>query len=112
MLQKYIISIDRIKNILKIAEYAIIDKFPKKELASMQNTSSFSLLCEETYKSEMIEPSISEGISAVVASLRTPNFFPVGLFAIKIAESVTALYNSQEVDSMEVLLNDNDLIMG
>jgi len=110
MLQKFIISIDRSKNILKIREYAIIDKYPKNELASMRNTSSFSFLCEETYKSEIIVSSVSKGISALIASLRTPSFFPIGLYAIKIAESVTALYNSQEDDSIEVLLDDRDLV--
>ena len=110
MLQKYIISIDRSKNILKIREYAIIDKYPKNELASMQNTSSFSFLCEETYRSEIIMPSVHRGISALIATLRTPNFFPIGLYATKIAESVTALYNSPKDDLMEILLDDKDLV--
>ena len=110
MLQKYRITIDRSKNILKIREYAIIDKYPKNELTSMRNTTSFSLLCEETYRSEIIVPSVSKGINALIASLRTPNFFPIGLYAIKIAESVIELYNSPEGDSMEVLLDDDDLV--
>ena len=110
MLQKYMISIDRSNSILKIREYAIVDKYPKNEVASMQNTSRFSFLCEQTYRSEIILPSISKGISDLIAALRTPNFFPIGPYAVKIAESVTALYNSPENNLMEIFLDDNDLV--
>ncbi len=110
MRQKYVISLDGANNKLKIREYAIIDKNLKKETSSMLKKRSFSFLCEETYESEAIVHSISKGMNALVAILRTPNIFPIGPYAIKIAESVTALYNSSEDGSVELLFDDVDLV--
>ncbi|MBW2681753.1 MAG: hypothetical protein JRD01_13600, partial [Deltaproteobacteria bacterium] len=76
MRQKYVISRDGIKNKLKIREYAIIDKNMKKVASSMLQKGNFSFLCEETYESEIIVSSISKGMNALVAILRTHNIFP------------------------------------
>jgi len=110
MRQKYVISRDCIKNILKIREYAIIDKDLKKVESSMLQKESFSFLCEETYESENIVSSISKGRNALVAILRSHNIFPIEPYASKIAESVMALYNSSEVGSVELFFDDVDLI--
>jgi hypothetical protein len=109
MLQKYVISIDRSKNQLNIREYAVIDKFQKKEVVSTLNINSYSFLCEETYESEVVMGSIRKGVNALVATLRTDNFFPIGSYAVKIADSVTALYKSPEGSPVQVLFNDKDL---
>ena len=110
MRQKYVISRDGIKNKLKIREYAIIDKNLKKVASSMLQKANFSFLCEETYESEMIVSSISKGMNALVAILRTHNIFPIEPYAIKIAESVMALYNSSEDGSVELFFDDADLL--
>ena len=110
MRQKYVISRDDAKNKLKIREYAIIDKNLKKVVSSMLQKGSFSFLCEETYESEIIVSSISKGMNALVAILRTHNIFPIEPYATKIAESVTALYNSSEDNSVELFFDDVDLI--
>ena len=108
MIQKFVISVDRTENKLKIREYAIVDRYPKKELTSKLIASSFSFLYEETYRSESIIPSISKGITDLIATLRTPKFFPIDLYAGKIAESVTALYNLPEDQTIEIIFNDYD----
>ena len=110
MRQKYVISRDDAKNKLKIREYAIIDKNLKKVTSSMLQKESFSFLCEETYESEIVVSSISKGMSALVAILRTHNIFPIEPYAIQIAESVTALYNSSEDGSVELFFDDIDLV--
>ena len=110
MRQKYVISRDGAKKNLKIREYAIIDKNLKKVASSMLQKTSFSFLCEETYENEMIVSSISKGMNALVASLRTHNIFPIEPYAIKIAESVMALYNSSEDGSVELFFDDADLL--
>jgi hypothetical protein len=110
MRQKYVISRDDAKNKLKIREYAIIDKNMKKVASSMLQKGNFSFLCEETYESEIIVSSISKGMNALVAILRTHNIFPIEPYANKIAESVMVLYNSSEDDSVELFFDDVDLI--
>jgi len=110
MRQKYVISRDDTKNKLKIREYAIIDKNMKKVASSMLQKGNFSFLCEETYESEIVVSSISKGMNALVAILRTQNIFPIEPYATKIAESVMVLYNSSEDDSVELFFDDVDLI--
>ncbi|PQP33742.1 hypothetical protein C6A37_11365 [Desulfobacteraceae bacterium SEEP-SAG9] len=104
------ISRDGVKNKLKIREYAIIDKTLKKVVSSMLQKESYSFLCEETYESDIIVSSISKGMDALVAILRTHNIFPIQPYAIQIAESVTKLYNSSEDGSVELLFDDIDLV--
>ncbi len=110
MRQKYVISRDDVKNKLKIREYAITNKDMKKVASSMLQKGNFSFLCEETYENEVIVRSISQGKDALIAKLRTHNIFPIEPYAIKIAESVTALYNSSEDDPVELFFDDVDLI--
>ncbi len=110
MRQKYVISRDVAKNKLKIREYEIIDKNMKKVASSILHKGSFSFLCEETYESEIIVSSISKGMNALVAILRTHNIFPIEPYATKIAESVMALYNSSKDGSVELFFDDVDLM--
>ncbi len=110
MRQKYVISRDGVNNKLKIKEYAIIDKNLKKVPSSMLQKGNFSFLCEETYESEIIVSSISDGMNALVTILRTDNIFPIEPYSTKIAESVMALYNSPEDGPVELFFDDVDLI--
>jgi len=110
MRQKYVISRNGAKNKLKIREYAILDIRLKKVASSMLKKGNFSFLCEETYESEIIVSSISKGMNALAATLRTNNIFPIEPYVTKIAESVMALYNSSEDGSMELFFDDVDLL--
>jgi len=110
MRQKYVISRDVAKNKLKIREYAIIDKNQKKVMSVMLQTEDFSFLCEEAYESEIIVSSISKGMNALIAILRTDNIFPIQPYATEIAESVMALYNSTEDGSVELFFDDVSLL--
>jgi hypothetical protein len=110
MRQKYVISRNGDKKKLKIREYAVIDKNLKKVASSMLQKGSFSFLCEETYESEIIVSSISKGMNTLVGILRTHNIFPIEPYATKIAESVMALYNSSEDNSVELFFDDADLV--
>ena len=110
MREKYVIFRNNAKNNLSIREYAIIDKNLNKVASSMLQKGSFSFLCEETYESEMIVRSISKGMYALVDILRTDNIFPIEPYSTKIAESVMALYNSSEDESVELFFDDVDLV--
>jgi hypothetical protein len=111
MLQKYLIHQDGETNRLKISEYAIIGNGPKKNGTRMPNDDTYSLLCEESYEDAVIMNSISVGRSALIATLRTPSFFPIQRYATQIAESVMKLYGSDGHRSVELFFNDADLLM-
>ncbi len=110
MRQKYVISRNGTQNELKIREYAILDKNLNKVESPMLQRVDFSFLCEETYESEIIKNSISKGMNALVAVLRTDNIFPIEPYATRIAESVMTLYDSSEDDSVELFFDDVDLV--
>jgi len=110
MRQKYVISRDGAKNKLKIREYAVIDKNLKKVESSMLKKGNFSFLCEETYESAIVVSSISKGMNALVATLRTRNIFPIEPYAAQIAKSVMALYNTTKDGSVELFFDDVDLV--
>jgi hypothetical protein len=110
MRQKYVISRNGAKKRLKIREYAILDINLKKVASSMLTKGDYSFLCEETYESETIVNSISKGMNALVETIRTHNIFPIKPYVTKIAESVTALYNSSEGGSVELFFDDVELL--
>jgi predicted transcriptional regulator len=110
MRQKFIITQNSVKNELNIREYAIIDKIPKKTKTLALKKENYSLLGEETYRSETVVSSISKGRGALVAILRTDNLFPIAPYVHKIAESVMALYKSTNDHSVELFFDDVDLL--
>ena len=110
MRQKYQIVQDEKKHTLKIREFAVIDKDLKNVDSAMLREDNFFFLCEETYEGKAIQSSISKGMDVLVATLRTPNFFPIEPYAAKIAESVVALYDSTDNGSAELFFDDCDLV--
>jgi len=111
MHHKYLISHDRSKNILKIREFAVIDKIPKNVLTMVVQKENYSLIGQETYNSETVANSISKGKRALVATLRTKNLYPIEPYAYKIAESIITLFKSADEHSIELLFDDIDLLM-
>jgi hypothetical protein len=110
MRQKYVVSIDESDKTLLIKEYADIDKNQKYATTEMAKKRTYSLLCEETYEKDLILNSIAKGINHLISTIRTRNLFPTRPFATKIAESVVTLYESNQVDSIELSFDDIDLV--
>ncbi len=100
MRQKFQMIRDDVENILKIREYAIVDKNLKNVATSNLRENDFFLLYEEIYDSAIIESAIAAEESLIQA-LRTVNFFPVGNYAAELAEAVMALYESPESPDSE-----------
>jgi hypothetical protein len=111
MRQKFLISQDGANKRLKISEYAAIGRKNRNGAPAVQREEKFSLLCEETYADAVILRSIASGISALVVALRTSNLFPIERYAIKIAESVVAFYDSGQTVAVELLFDDADLLL-
>lgn len=91
-------------------EYAVIDKDLKKVTSHNLRKDNYSLIGEETYKSEMIIDSIARGNSNLIGTLRTHNIFPISPYASKIAEKIREIYSFSEDLSTELFFDDNDLI--
>jgi hypothetical protein len=110
MRQKYMLSRDDTKNQLKIREYAVTERDPKKVMVSMLEKSKFSFLCEETYASEGILLAIAGGMHALITKLRTRNIFPIAPYITPIAEAVITLYKAPEEGTIELRFDDADLV--
>ena len=100
MKQKYLILKNDEKNELTIQEFAELEK-----------QDEYALLCEETYSAKAIESAISKGKEALISALRTVNLYPPGLSVGKIAEAVIKLYNSTRDQSVELFIDDRDLLL-
>jgi len=98
MKQKYAILKNDKKTGLIIREYAELDK------------GIFSLLCEETFEDETVKLAIAKDKATLIKTLRTQNLFPLGIYAEKIAEAVTKMYESGDDQPVELLFNDTDLL--
>ena len=108
MRQKFYISREADQDKLNIKEYAMVQKEPKKASSSMLSNETFAFLGEETYDGAFIEKAIERGMRALVTALRTHNLFPIGPYAVKIAESVMELYGSQDGSEIELFFDDID----
>ncbi len=108
MLQKYQLARDIPGQTLTIREYAIIDKHLKNVKVSLLRPEDYSLLHEASYDSSAIESALGEGMTALVAALRTPFFYPNASNAASIAESVATLYNGGGDTEVELFFDDNN----
>ena len=99
MKQKYLILKTEEKTGLVIREYAELDK------------EIFSLLCEETFDDEVVNSAIEKGNHVLIATLRTQNLFPIGIYAKEIAAAVTKMYESGDDQPVELFFDDTDLLV-
>jgi len=93
----------------------IITRSPETEELILQELCEldkdvFSLVCEERFDNSTVLSAANLGMEALVNEIRTTNFFPCGLFAAKIAESVQKLFDPQSDPSVEVHCDDADYL--
>ena len=100
MKQKYLILNDSENKLIKIQEFAELNK------------EMLSLLCEEEYAYQAVQSAIAAGTDAVIAALRTNNMYPPGIYAEQIASAVTNLFQSGKSDSIELFFDDVTLLTG
>ncbi len=100
MKQKYLILNESENKLIKIQEFAELNK------------EMLSLLCEEEYAYQAIQSAIAAGTEAVIAALRTNNMYPPGIYAERIAGAVTNLFQSGKSDSIELFFDDVTLLTG
>jgi len=105
MRQKFQMIRDGKKNILKIREYAVIEKNLHNVATANLREENFFLMCEEIYDSGIIEDAISSS-GNLIPKLRTENFFPVARYAVSIAKAVVDLYESKDARQSELFFDD------
>ena len=98
MEQKYVVELDKSRNLLTIREYAALEK------------EIFSLLYEETYDISVIEAAIEDGENAVMDALRTPTLYPVRSNAQQLARCVVDLFQYDDPQPAEILVDEKDLL--
>ncbi len=99
MKQKYLIINDKKNKQFKIQEFAELNK------------EMLSLLCEETYDYKSIKSALSAGKNELISTLRTNNFYPPGIYAEKIAAAIHQLHESKEEESVELFIDDINLLI-
>jgi hypothetical protein len=110
MRQKFEIYLDDAEALLRIRELAVIDNHLNSIKPSMLEDKSFCLLCEMAYDQVTITNSMSAGVSELVMTLRTANFFPNQQYATKIAEAIVKLFDSAGDDRIELFFDDKDMM--
>jgi len=97
MKQKY--QIVRDDKQLKILEYAELDK------------DTMSLLCEQSYPLDKVIASASQGREILISTLRTRNMYPLGTYAVRIAEAVETMLETDSDEPVELIFDDIDLVI-
>jgi len=110
MLQRYDISMDNDTNQLLIREFAVLGRKPRKSEYYDFTLENFSLIHEVTFDVDIIRAAIQEGLEALIAELRSDNFFPIGPCAKIIAEGVTGFFNGNTEPVSEVFFDDRALL--
>lgn len=101
MKQKYVVIKDDDKNMLRLQEYAELDK------------DSLSLLCEETYSADSVRTALQTDRSALLNLLRTKNLYPPIYYTAQLVHTVAALYENETEEPqepVELLFDDADLL--
>lgn len=88
-------------NQLIIREYSALDK---------KDHMMFTLLCEETYDGQAIQAAHSKGKADLIDVLRTIDLYPQGEYIDTIADIVLTMYGPENKASMEVVIDDADLL--
>lgn len=99
MKYKYVLSKDTDTGELLIKEYAELNK------------DIFSPVCESAYEVKRLEEVLPGGPGAVIARVRTLNFFPPSTFSEKISLGVTDLISAADQSAMlEVYCDDTEFL--
>ena len=109
MRQKFLIQKTDANSDLKIKEFANLDR-EYKYSEWVLDKEFFSLICEETYDQKSILSAIKKGKENLILTMRTPNMYPIGIYADKIANSIIELYDSKNNQSVELLFDDKEFL--
>jgi hypothetical protein len=111
MLQRYDISMNAETNRLSIKEFAVIERISQKHEYSDPDKENYSLIHEVTYDGDVILAAINDGQKALIAELRSDDFFPIYSYAETIAERVIELFIGNSGSFSELFFDDRALFL-
>jgi hypothetical protein len=98
MKHKYVFSKDNAAGELSIKEYAELSK------------EIFTPICETVYGIKQLETALAQGAGALMAEMRTRNFYPPSSFSEKIVIGITDLISSGDQDMIEMYCDDVEFL--
>ena len=98
MKHRYMILKNDEENNILIQEFAELDK------------DLMTLVCEENYQIKSIKTGALKGPDALISVLRTPNFYPAGVYAKKIAESLIDFFQTKSTEPIEIVFDDTEYL--
>ena len=110
MLQRYDLDRNDKANRFSIKEYAVLETKSRKRNDYKPIGQDYSLLHEVSYDSDMIRVAIKEGQQALIAVLRTGDFFPISPCVEILAKSVIELFNGKSDPAFEMFFDDRTLL--
>jgi hypothetical protein len=109
MLQRYDIAMNSQASHVSIKEFAVLEtKSRKRDIKPINE--NYSLLHEVSYDRNLIGAAIQKGQEALIAELRTGDFFPIYPCLEIIAERVTSMFNGNAESVSEVFFDDRTLL--
>lgn len=96
MKQKYLISKDDDGKTLALKEFAEVER------------GEYGMLCDVVYDMDTIASAASGGTDKLISLLRTQDFYPRGLYARIMAESIIDLIGSPDRKSVELAIDDKE----
>ena len=110
MLQKYEIAVNSNINRLTIKEFAVLETKSRKLIDYIPVNEDYSLLLEISYELDSIRETITKGQKALIAELRSPNFFPIYPYIEIIANKIKDVINGDDLSTTEIFLDDRTLL--
>jgi hypothetical protein len=98
MKHKYVFSKDTTTGEVLIREYAELNK------------EIFSPVCETVYEAKQFEEALSQGPAALMAEMRTRNFYPPSSFSEKIVLGISDMISSGDQEMVEIYCDDADFL--
>jgi hypothetical protein len=110
MLQRYDIAVNDQDSRLSIKEFAVLETKSRKRVNFNPTHENYSLVHEVAYDRAAILAAIKKGPQALIAVLRTGDFFPIYPNVEIIAERVTGMFNGSNEPVSEVFFDDRTLL--
>lgn len=112
MLQRYDMSMDSKSNRLIINEFAVVEQKSRRRAFFDPATEEYLFTHKTTFSGDTIREAIREGKEALIAALRSDDFFPIRPCAEVVADGVTELLKDDTGSSSEVFFDDLSLFSG
>ena len=110
MLQRYDLDRNDRANRFSIKEYAVLETKSRKRHDYRPTGQDYALIHEVSYDSDNIRAAIKDGQKALIALIRTGDFFPIYPCVKIIAKGIVKLFNGQSDPAFELFFDDRTLL--